>query len=234
MATSLISFGTVQKLFGVLQKGRKKFKEDLEAINTIVYGDPMEIAKYYVEPDCQDHNPADFEKEDYLVTKQPVMAKMDEFFRSKSDQPGDNQLFVLSDAGMGKTALLTMLKLMHLTSFWPKQTDCVLKKLGEGTLKDIGEIKSKSKTILLLDSLDEDTRAYGRVRERLVDILQASRDFKKVVITCRTQFFPKVDEDPFRRPGMVAIDGFTRLSTFSPIRPRGRSLPGTFARGPRR
>ena len=44
----------------------------------------------------------------------------------------------------------------------------------------------------------------------MIEILRATRDFDKVIITCRTQFFPKdVDEDPFKRPGQVVLDEFT-------------------------
>jgi len=104
--------------------------------------------------------------------------------------------------------LLTMLKLMHLTAFWPPDKDCVLKKLGKKTLDDIAKIEEKRETILLLDSLDEDPTAYGRVRERLSDILQATQPFFRVIITCRTQFFPDSEHDPFKRPGLAVVAGF--------------------------
>jgi len=58
-------------------------------------------------------------------------------------------MFILSDAGMGKTALLTMLKLMEMTSLWPRQKRCILKKLGKDTLAEIGQIKNRSGAILL-------------------------------------------------------------------------------------
>ena len=109
-------------------------------------------------------NPADKPVEKFMVAREKVFTKIDEFFRAKKmDEPGDKQMFFLSDAGMGKTSLLAMLKLLHLTSFWPKGTECVLKKLGETTLRELKEIPDKMKTILLLDSLDEDPTAFGRV-----------------------------------------------------------------------
>ncbi len=120
---------------------------------------------------------------------------------------------------MGKTALLTMLKLMDLTALWPRQKACVFKKLGNETLREIEKIESRTGTILLLDSLDEDPEAYGKVRERLLDILRATKDFFRVVITCRTQFFPRVEDDPLKRPGFFKIEEFTchakYLSLFS-------------------
>ncbi|MDM8537085.1 SUMF1/EgtB/PvdO family nonheme iron enzyme [Desulfobacterales bacterium HSG17] len=213
MAAELISFGTgldwVKKLWGVLGKSRVQYKKELEEINDIIFGNPLDIAEYYIEPDCQDINPADHHEEQSYISREPIMKKVDMFFQDKSFHQGDNQLFILSDAGMGKTALLTMLKLMHLTAFWPQQKKCVLKKLGHDTLKELKSIENRMDTILLLDSLDEDASAYGRVKVRLLEILKASQHFYKVMITCRTQFFPNdLDDDHIKRPGFVRVDEF--------------------------
>ncbi|MDM8541978.1 DUF1566 domain-containing protein [Desulfococcaceae bacterium HSG9] len=202
------SSALIGKLWTNLFRRRKKLAQELNTINDMMYHDPLELARYYVEPDCQDYNPADYATEIQLVTKQPIMELVDEFLSKVKLLPGDNQLFVLSDAGMGKTTLLTMLKLAHLTAFWPQHTDCVIKKLGVNTLEELKEIPSRRTTVLLLDSLDEDATAYGRVNERLQEILNATMNFKKVIITCRTQYFPKGDENSFKRPDQIDIGGF--------------------------
>ncbi|MDM8555635.1 pentapeptide repeat-containing protein [Desulfococcaceae bacterium HSG7] len=199
----------INNLWDILLKKTATHKTELEEINTITLGDPLEIARYYVEPDCQDVNPSNYAQIESITSKDPMMEKINGFFQMSSFRRGANQMFVLSDAGMGKTALLTMLKLMELTSLWPKQKRCILKKLGKGTLGEIAGIKKRADAILLLDSLDEDPAAYGRVRERLIDILRATKDFFKVIITCRTQFFPKTEDDPLKRPGFFKIDEFT-------------------------
>jgi formylglycine-generating enzyme required for sulfatase activity len=214
-AGELISFKTgadwISKLWRKLKGVRAKSREELEEINNVILGDPLELAKYYVEPDCQERNPADRDEEDPLVVKMPVMSQLNLFFSDSSKISGGyggNQMFVLSDAGMGKTALLTMLKLMYLTSFWPQSKNCILKKLGEKTLRELEDIKERRETILLLDSLDEDPVAFGQVKKRLLEILDATKQFFRVIITCRTQFFPDVEEDSFERLGWVIIEGF--------------------------
>ncbi len=213
MAGDIMPFGTgidwIKKLWKILWKKREELKKELEEINNIIFGDPLEIARYYVEPYCQDVNPADYHDEQSFESKEPVMQKINQFFKASAFNPGDNQMFILSDAGMGKTAFLTMLKLMNLTSFWPSKKNFVLKKLGIGTIADIGKIENKRETILLLDSLDEDPSAYGRVKERLVEILRRTKNFSKVIITCRTQFFPEVEDDPLKRPGFFKLEEFT-------------------------
>lgn len=185
-----------------IHKGREK---ELDQINEIVFGDPKMLRKYYVGPSCQEINPADRRVDDEKVPKQPIMKKIDRFFKEEDDSnhPGSNQLIVLSDAGMGKSALLAMLKLMHLTDH-----NYVLKKLGHGSLDEIKAIKNRRRTILLLDSLDMDPMANGRVKERLIEVLDASQNFSKVIITCRTQFFPKDNGYKDRLPGKISLDGF--------------------------
>ena len=76
---------------------------------------------------------------------------------------------------------------------------------------EINAAANKRGTILLLDSLDEDPEAYGRVKDRLLEILHASQHFFRVIITCRTQFFPDVDKDRLDRLGWFATGGFTCL-----------------------
>jgi formylglycine-generating enzyme required for sulfatase activity len=216
METGLMSFGTgtaakvISQLRNRLKKKKSKYAEALEAIKGITHSDPLKIAKYYVEPDVQDRNPADIKKNDVLPVLIPAIKLIDTFFRQKTlPKPGRNHLFILSDAGMGKTSLLTILKLMHLTSLWPWQTDCVFKKLGEETISELKDLPNPQKIILLLDGLNEDSLAYGRVKNRLMDILHASKYFYRVIITCRTQFFPDMDKELLNRVNMFSIGEFT-------------------------
>jgi hypothetical protein len=72
---------------------------------------------------------------------------------------------------------------------------------------------------LLLDALDEDPSAYGKVKDRLREILLETRPFYRVIITCRTQFFPlpnkeiDVHSHP-ERAGKITIHGFTCLAKY--------------------
>ena len=198
------------KLFGMLDRSSSRRQKALDAINDILYEDPLDFVRYYVEPECQDRNPADQLDEDDMLNKAPIMEVVDKFFKKEKNknQPGDNQMFVLSDAGMGKTSLLSMLKLMHLNRFMPSIRQCELKKLDDKTVEEIGKIEDKRHTILLLDSLDEDAAAFGRVKDRLYEILEASQPFFKVIVTCRTQFFPNVEEERLEKFGKITIQGF--------------------------
>jgi hypothetical protein len=192
------------KLWGRLLEIRAERKQTLELLAD-TFGDPISLSKYYIEPDCQQVNPADY-SEDEAIVREPIFRRI-EAFLSGDAMRTNNQLFILSDAGMGKTSALLMLKLAHLTSFWPRRYDCELLKLGRTTLQDISGIQSKRNTVLLLDALDEDPNAWGNIRERLTEILQASKPFRRVVITCRTQFF-EARHDPFNKRGQVEVSGY--------------------------
>jgi hypothetical protein len=196
-------------LWKQLKSFRKKRENELNEINnTVLFTDPLRLIEVYVEPNCQEVNPADRHDEDFFTSKQPLFKKISEFLSIRSFQQGNNQLFILSDAGMGKTSSLVIMKLLFLSSFWPKEFACRLEKLNEGTVETIRNIENKRKTLLLLDSLDEDPTAYGRTEERLLEILEATKTFGKVIITCRTQFFPDHDVDPFEIPGRIRIGAF--------------------------
>ena len=118
-----INFGKkwIEELLARLIKIQKSKSKELDRISEILYGDPFELAKYYIEPDCQQVNTADHPIDNFLMNREPIFKKIQDFFRTDASfQEGNNQLFFLADAGMGKSSLLMMLKLTHLTSFWPK------------------------------------------------------------------------------------------------------------------
>jgi len=206
---SLISAKWIPSLWNRLVEIRNKRENQIREI-TDSFGDPYMLVRYYIEPKCQHHNPADYnEVEAISFVKCPVFDTLNDFLnRDFSVNDGRNQMFVLGDAGMGKTSLLLVLKLTHLTAFWPQKFHCELLKLGPDTLKRVEHIADKRNTILLLDGLDEDPEGFGRVEERLLEVLSSTKNFRRVIISCRTQYFPSGGADPFDRPGRIEVGGF--------------------------
>lgn len=173
--------------------------------------DPETLKGIYIEPFLQDRNPADVLQEDLLnAARQPAFERINEFFQGSLplEKDGRHQMFILSDAGMGKTSLLLMIKLMHLTSFWPKGHHCALFKLGNDTLQLVQDLPNKGETVLLLDALDEDPKAWKRIRNRLLELLQVSEDFRRVIISSRTQFFPEMESARLGRPEIKVLAGY--------------------------
>ena len=68
--------------------------------------------------------------------------------------------------------------------------------LLESSIERIENVKDKSYTILLLDGFDEDRYAMEDYKKRLKTIWDKTELFYKVIITCRTQFFPDNYSEP--------------------------------------
>ena len=125
-----------------------------------------------------------------------------------------NCLFLLGDAGTGKTSLLVMLKLAHLTALWPSHYHCELMKLGPSTSEIIRGLDTPRKTILLLDALNEDSSASGDVFGRVAEILRVTSDFHRVIVSCRTAYFPGGRDEAFSRVGEFASGGLRCPSVY--------------------
>ena len=209
--TSYISSSWLEPLWKKLQAVRGERDVELQRIKN-EFVNPLDLARYYIEPNCQHHNPADHreDEEPRSAVKSPAFRTINDFLEGDYavTRSGRNQMFILSDAGMGKTSLLVMLKLTHLMQFWPSQRHCELLKLGPDTLDRVKAIPEAGDTVLLLDALDEDRAAWGRIEPRLLEILDQTSHFRRVIISCRTQFFPEISTDPFGNPGRVELGGF--------------------------
>lgn len=209
-ALTIVSIDWIKPLAKKLKGIRDARIQEINSISD-TFGDPKPLARYYVEPKCQHYNPADHHEDEEPISfvKTPVFTTINDFLnREVTMRDGRTQMFILADAGMGKTSLLVMLKLTHLLRFWPSDYDCLLLKLGPDTLDMVRKHPNKANTVLLLDALDEDPTAWGRIEQRLIELLQETANFRRVLISCRTQFFPETGTDPFGSPGRVTVGGF--------------------------
>jgi hypothetical protein len=168
-----------------IQQIEREFGQDLRA-----------LGRCYVMPDFQDFNPPDeANSPSLIVSRQPAFQVIDEFIaRPNLHEIGQRCLFVLGDAGMGKTVLLLMLAARHFATPPSPERECVLLKLGPDTLERIAAVPNPARTVLLLDSLDEDPAAHGHAggaEGRLLELLPRLVHFHRIVLTCRSQFFPE-------------------------------------------
>jgi uncharacterized protein YjbI with pentapeptide repeats len=195
----------LKSLIGRLSQIRKERKTEFDELEKD-FGPVKYLVPYYVIPHAQNVNPADFPEDDTgLVARNNVFDLLDKFL---AGAPRFSHAFVLSDAGMGKTSLLVMIKLIHLNKFIKPDFEVVVLKIGPRTIDQIGELERPQETVLLLDALDEDSEAWQHFYTRLQMLLLATKMFRKVIITCRTQFFPKEHEEDGRAPGQVILSGF--------------------------
>ncbi len=188
MVVALSDFKLAVNWLGKLGQKWGKLKEheanEIARLGDELFVHPRELAEVYVQPFCQHFNPADQVREHRDPISVPLFKFLEDFFQGNMTQSdGRRHHFILSDAGMGKTSLMAMLKMGFIRGFWPKDHLCEALKLGKESLSAIQKMKDKDRTILLLDGLDEDPEAMGRIEARLDELLKATGRFRRVVIT---------------------------------------------------
>ena len=146
-----------------------------------------------------------------FVSKNPLIPFfMKTAFNEKKES--DKFYLILADSGMGKTTFMINLYVQY-TSFFNFGRKYKIRLLPFGDSRILEHIKNidakeAPQTILLLDAFDEDKKLIPptvpdglsddeRFRRRLDEIIEAVRDFREVVITSRTQYFPGQESEPY-------------------------------------
>jgi hypothetical protein len=180
--------------------------------------DLIRATEYYVEADCQATDPAG--QEDFrrvAPMRSPAHRTLRNLLHPSSEQ---RFLILLADSGMGKTTLL-----MNLYARYGREKrgdyKIVLVPLGHAKTDEIiAAVRDKGNTVLFLDAFDEDTKAIHNSKERVAALVELSKDFSRVLMTCRTQFFETDAEIP-QETGLLKIGtiraGQSRTYAFSKL-----------------
>ncbi len=172
------------------QRRYKDFGLDLFPIESVRYS-----TRYYVKPNCCSVDPASESEIRNLVTAEEPLFKVVDRFLSKAH--GGRYLFVLADSGMGKSSFLINYFARNLRRGRRKRHRLNVVPLGvPDGIDRLKEILIASESVLFLDAFDEDILAIRDHRSRLSDLMDKCQPFGKVIITCRTQFFPSDEELP--------------------------------------
>jgi hypothetical protein len=186
-------------IWWVRRQRNQQLKKDLHPYFSAA--DIRKATRYYVPTQFQSVPPSQYGE---LIQANTIAArnKLIPFFLRKAFHPqNDHQRFyiVLAGSGMGKTTFMINLYLRYLqySRFRSRAFHIKLMPLGyPEILKRIEEIPDQPDTILLLDGLDEDSQAVRNYQKRMEQILKRAQDFRVVVFTCRTQFFPSEEDEP--------------------------------------
>jgi len=159
--------------------------------------------RHYVAPLCQNVDPAG---EEDLRAVVPARQKLFESLGEILHRPGKQKyVMLLADSGMGKTSALLNFYVCHLRR-WSQPFGIAVVPLGDpGAVELVRGFADKRNTSLFLDALDEDPAAIRDLPGRLEQIVELTRDFRTVLITCRTQFFSSDMEMP-RKVGVLRFD----------------------------
>lgn len=158
-----------------------------------------ELSKYYIPTRAQDVDPCEYdeirENNGKFISCNLVPFFINEAFKESSS----GQFFlVLADSGMGKTTFL--LKLYHTYlkkhQLKGKRKIKLIPLANPDCMEKIKEIPDPENTILLLDALDENREAMYHCNEFLQSLIIETSSFYKIIITCRTHFFPTRNDEP--------------------------------------
>lgn len=162
--------------------------------------------RWYIRPDCCNIDPAaEVELRHALFAVRSDLFEAMEHFLTSDDVP-NRHLFLLADSGIGKTSfLLNYFAYSERLRAIKRAPPIAMVALNvPGSDERIREVKDKDRHVLFLDAFDEDTKAIADHHQRIRDLMAAASEFKRVVITCRSQFFARDEEIPLET-GVVRV-----------------------------
>ncbi|OQP59664.1 hypothetical protein A3860_36455 [Niastella vici] len=203
----------VVKIFNTLLKHHKHCKAALEDIKPqFDHLSIQKAKKYYIQTQYQNASPAR-QEEPGFTHKYIARNKLIPFFTKIAfNEKADSERFylILADSGMGKTTFMINLYLEYNSFFsYPREYEMKLFRFSNpDTINEVKAIKPEDakRTILLLDALDEDRGIISMdpqisdaiaFQNRIDEIIALTLNFREVLITCRTQYFPGQEEDPY-------------------------------------
>jgi hypothetical protein len=177
------------------------------------YKDVKQKRDLFIPTQAQSHSPTYEEEPKQGIKFIPKVPLIPFFIKTAFNEKKESDKFylILADSGMGKTTYMINLYLQY-HSFFNLRRKYKMKLFPFGDkdiIRWIKEIKSEEArdTILLLDAFDEYKALLPpenpdglsddeRFRKRLDEVVESVKDFREVVITSRTQYFPGQEDKP--------------------------------------
>jgi uncharacterized protein YjbI with pentapeptide repeats len=163
-----------------------------------------DATRFYVRPEASslDLSQEMEEPSNRVPTREDLFKAVERFLDDNSEH---RHMLLLADSGMGKSAFVLNFYAYNKRQFARNRYRLAIVPLGHPkAINKIKEIESKRDTIIFLDAFDEDPAARGDYWARLKILMEECSEFKRVLLTCRTQFFPKDDAIP-TTTGLVKV-----------------------------
>lgn len=208
--SNLISYGTIITLLTFIYKYISnlitKFRNNKDLYPFYNNKILKDAKKKYIRTKCQNLDPSidiNYKSSFAFAVKEDLL----DFFLNKvfKIKNIENKFYlILADSGMGKSTFMLNLfyKFNNIQNIIFSKTKLKLLPLGEKyqtIFETINSIEDKKNTILLLDALDESPLFIKNeeINTKFNELIELAKDFKIVIITCRTHFFSKEKDEPF-------------------------------------
>lgn len=136
---------------------------------------------------------------DTMLSSRKKSYDVKKFIRKYLIKGDDQYHLIFGESGMGKTAFLINLYFIYNCKLF-KKYDMYYVSLRSidaiDQIKIFAEKNDPKKAILLLDAFDESKAASEDSSHAIKELLNITNNYCKVVISCRTQFFNAVNEEP--------------------------------------
>jgi len=210
-------------------RNQRKEKKNQKILNdkfgSELFGkETIELSTYcYVKPYCSSIDPArEAEPKHIYGVTNDLFYTLDEYLlKNTPKKDSTHHILILADSGMGKTSFLLNYYAYNQKKSKKKRQRIALVPLGISKADEyIDKIENQRDTVIFLDAFDEDIKAIKDHKGRLSELMLKCNLFKRVVITCRTQFFASDEEIPFdvgvlkvsnRKAGESAFFTFNKL-----------------------
>jgi len=182
------------------QEARNWRKKKMKAIANTDFSDylPFRKKRLYIPAMYQSKTPSDYPDPIDATIAEARQNLLDKMLEVLDDKHGRDNLFcILAGAGMGKSSFMVYLYGKLVKKLDGKGHDVeILSLTHPDVIERINMIEDQGNVILLLDALDENVEAMNNYEVFWKTLLNSIKDFNRVVITCRTQFFSSFDEEP--------------------------------------
>lgn len=212
-------YAYVKNLCTINNKWRKEYiKEHL--CNTFIEYKTKRLNGKYITTRMQNEAPSIYEEPQMSNANLISNNFIDHFLNNVFIDSNSERLYcILADSGMGKTTALVNLFISYIYKYKESSIPFKVKILSltdNKVIDSIRSINSPSNTILLLDALDENIEAVVDHKSFLLKLEDACSEFRFVVLSCRTQFFPS-DEEQIKESKIVtdgSSKGYASYNTF--------------------
>lgn len=160
-------------------------------------GEVKKILQQYVQSHCQTDQP-DYYKSNGTYSKERTYNTRKKLYTDFIKSSEYQYALIFGGTGSGKTTFLVKFCIWYNSRirFIKRYKAIVIRFNSTDLIEKLDDIENKKNKIILLDGFDEDVQASNNITRRLKEIELATSEFRKVILTSRTSFFPSTESIP--------------------------------------
>lgn len=165
------------------------------------YGEQLDEQKYFISSKFTTTPPNNLDDPLEVERVESARRLLDHFVDKVlvEDNTTNRYFCILAGAGMGKTTWAVNLVTSYINHYKKDTLPFEIKLLSlarSNFAEELQMVEFPNKTILILDALDENAEASNDLHGFMQNLEHLIQNFRFVILTSRTQFFPTEDDEP--------------------------------------